>query len=88
MLRCRKGEHRDVLERTCRRYEFSDDRFAIDRTMTIYDPYYTQALVRRRGSARDDNVDISEQAPCDPDSYYRDLLELKRLEQHLGIGAR
>jgi hypothetical protein len=56
--------------------------------MTIYDPYYTQPLVRRRGSARDDNVDISEQAPCDPDSYYRDLLELKRLEQHLGVGAR
>ena len=51
--------------------------------MTIYDPYYSQPLVRRRGSARDDDVDISEQAPCDPDSYYRDLLELGKLEQHL-----
>ena len=51
--------------------------------MTIYDPYYTQPLVRRRGSARDDNVDISEQASCDPDSYYRDLVEAGRLEQHL-----
>jgi hypothetical protein len=40
-------------------------------------------LVRRRGSARDDNVDISEQGSCDPDSYYRDLVELGRLEEHL-----
>ena len=56
--------------------------------MTIHDPYYTQPLVRRRGSARDDDIDISEQDSCDPDSYYRDLLELKRLEQHLGIDVR
>jgi hypothetical protein len=74
-----KGEGTRVVER----YELADDRLSIDRIMTIYDPYYTQPLVRRRGSARDDNIDISEQASCDPDSYYRDLVELGRLEQHL-----
>jgi hypothetical protein len=74
-----KGEGTRIVER----YELTDDRLAMDRIMTIYDPYYTQPLVRRRGSARDDNVDIAEQASCDPDSYYRDLLEAGRLEQHL-----
>ena len=74
-----KGEGTRIVER----YELTADRLAMDRIMTIYDPYYTQPLVRRRGSARDDNLDISEQASCDPDSYYRDLLEAGRLEQHL-----
>ena len=74
-----KGEGTRIVER----YELTPDRLAMDRIMTIYDPYYTQPLVRRRGSARDDNVDISEQASCDPDSYYRDLVELGRLEEHL-----
>jgi hypothetical protein len=74
-----KGDGTRIVER----YELTADRLAMDRTMTIYDPYYSQPLVRRRGSARDDDVDISEQAPCDPDSYYRDLLELGKLEQHL-----
>jgi hypothetical protein len=74
-----KGAGTRIVER----YEFTADRLAMDRVMTIHDPYYTQPLVRRRGSARDDNVDISEQASCDPDSYYRDLLDAGRLEQHL-----
>jgi hypothetical protein len=74
-----KGDGTRIVER----YEFTADRLAMDRIMTIYDPYYTQPLVRRRGSARDDAVDIGEQASCDPDSYYRDLLEAGRLEQHL-----
>ncbi len=74
-----KGDGTRIVER----YEFTEDRLAMDRTMTIYDPYYTQPLVRRRGSARDDNVDIAEQASCDPDSYYKDLLEAGRLERHL-----
>jgi hypothetical protein len=74
------GEGTRIVER----YELAADRLSMDRIMTIYDPYYTQPLVRRRGSARDDvDVDISEQASCDPDSYYRDLLEAGRLEQHL-----
>jgi hypothetical protein len=78
-----KGEGTRIVER----YEFTGDLLAMDRIMTIYDPYYTQPLVRRRGSARDDSVDISEQASCDPDSYYRDLLELGKLEQHLNGGS-
>jgi hypothetical protein len=69
--------------RTVERYEFSADRLAIDRTMTIYDPYYTQPLVRKRGSARDDQLDVSEQSACDPDSYYRDLRDNGRLNKHL-----
>ena len=51
----------------------SDDRLSIERTMTIYDPYYTEPLVRQRFSARGDDLELTEQAPCDPDSYYRDL---------------
>lgn len=68
--------------RIVERYEFSDDRLTIDRTMTIHDPYYTEPLVRRRGSARDDDIDMTEQAPCDPDSYYRDLAANGRLQEH------
>jgi hypothetical protein len=75
-----KGEGTRIVER----WSLSDDRLSIDRTMTIYDGYYTQPLVRRRGSARDDNVDISEQASCDPDSYYLDLFESDGLEEHFG----
>jgi hypothetical protein len=73
-----KGEGTRIVER----YELAADRLSLERVMTIHDPYYTQPLVRRRGSARDDNIDISEQSSCDPDSYYRDLLEAGRLEQH------
>jgi hypothetical protein len=73
------GEGTRIVER----YDFSQDALAVDRTMTIYDPYYTQPLVRKRGSARDDKVDIAEQSACDPDSYYRDLRELGRLDAHL-----
>jgi hypothetical protein len=69
--------------RTLERYEFSDDRLTIDRTMTIYDPpYYTAPLVRRRASARGDDIDLTEQAPCDPDSHYRDLVGSGRLQEH------
>jgi hypothetical protein len=50
---------------------------------TIYDPYYTKPLVRRRGSARRDALEVFEPAPCDPDGYFRDLLDTGRLEQHL-----
>ena len=69
--------------RLVERYTFRDDRLAMDRTMTIYDPYYTQPLVRKRGSARGDDVPIGEQSTCDPDSYYRDLRENKLLDAHL-----
>jgi hypothetical protein len=68
--------------RIVERYEFSDDRLTIDRKMTIHDPYYTEPLVRQRYSARSDSLRIVEQAPCDPDSYYRDLAASGRLEEH------
>ncbi|HEX7082391.1 MAG TPA: DUF6152 family protein [Gammaproteobacteria bacterium] len=68
--------------RIVERYTFSDDRLTMDRVMTIYDPYYTEPLVRRRASARDDELDLTEQAPCDPDSYYRDLAAAGRLDAH------
>ena len=51
--------------------------------LTVNGQPYTQPLVRKRGSARDDNVDVAEQSACDPDSYYRDLRDLGRLDQHL-----
>lgn len=70
--------------RIVERYEWSADRLTIDRTMTIYDPYYTAPLVRRRASARGDDIDLTEQAPCDPDSHYRDLAASGRLEEHFG----
>ena len=68
--------------RIAERYEWSADRLSIERTMTIYDPYYTAPLVRRRSSARGDDVGITEQAPCDPDSFYRDLEASGRLQEH------
>ena len=70
--------------RIVERYEFSDDRLSIERTMTIHDPYYTAPLVRQRFSARGDNLALTEQAPCDPDSYYRDLAASGRLDEHFG----
>lgn len=68
--------------RIVERYEFSADRLSIGRTMTIYDRYYTEPLIRHRASAREDDIDLSEQASCDPDSYYRDLSASGRLEEH------
>jgi hypothetical protein len=73
------GEGTRIVEH----WTFSDDRLTMDRTMTIYDPYYTKPLVRRRGSARRDALEVFEPAPCDPDGYFRDLLDTGRLEQHL-----
>ncbi len=69
--------------RIVERYTFSDDRLSISRTMTIHDPvYYTEPMVRQRYSARGDVVDVTEQASCDPDSFYRDLAASGRLEEH------
>ncbi len=69
--------------RIVERWEMTDGGLAMDRIMTIYDPYYTEPLVRCRGSVRAESVDILEQAPCDPDGYYRDLLEGGKLREHL-----
>lgn len=73
------GEGTRIVER----WEFSDDRLTMDRTMTIYDPLYTEPLVRRRGSARNEALEVFEAEPCDPDGYFRDLRDTGRLEQHL-----
>ena len=68
--------------RIVERYVSSEDGLMIDRTMTIHDSYYTEPLVRQRYSAREDDIDLTEQAPCDPDSYYRDLAASGRLDEH------
>lgn len=69
--------------RTVERIVYSADRLSADRTMTIYDPLYTQPLVRTRGWARGENVDVTEQDSCDPASYYTDLREAGLLDQYL-----
>lgn len=69
--------------RTVERYVYQDDRLSVDRTMTIYDPYYTEPLIRVRGSARQADLDVFEQDSCDPASYYVDLLEADLLEEYL-----
>jgi hypothetical protein len=68
--------------RIVERYEVGDDGLTMERTMTIHDRYYSGPLVRRRASARDDHVDLTEQLPCDPDSHYRDLAASGRLGEH------
>ncbi|MEY4640021.1 MAG: hypothetical protein RLZZ227_15 [Pseudomonadota bacterium] len=69
--------------RTVERIDFTADHLSADRTMTIHDPLYTQPLVRTRGWARDDIVDVSEQDSCDPASYYTDLQAAGLLEEYL-----
>ena len=65
-------------------YAVSADRLTIERRMTIYDPYYTEPLVRTRGSARDDGLELVEGGSgCDPTSYLRDLLQQDLLEPFL-----
>jgi len=60
----------------------SDDNLTMERTMVIHDPLYTEPLIRRRGSARAD-LDVVERV-CDPDSFYRDLIEKSLLEDYFG----
>ena len=69
--------------RVVERWTMSEDRLTMDRSMTIHDPYYSAPLVRQRGSARRDSLVVYEPAPCDPDGYFRDLLETGRLDEHL-----
>jgi hypothetical protein len=69
--------------RMVERYTFAADRLSLDRTLTIYDDYYTQPLVRRRAAARDDFMTIVEHDSCDPTTYYSDLLEAGELETRL-----
>ncbi|MFZ9584208.1 MAG: DUF6152 family protein [Pseudohongiellaceae bacterium] len=69
--------------RIVERYSFAADRLSMDREMVIYDDYYTQPLVRRRGSARDDYLTLVEHDSCDPTTYYSDLLESGELEDRI-----
>jgi Family of unknown function (DUF6152) len=69
--------------RTVERINFTADHLSADRTMTIYDPLYTQPLVRTRGWARGENVDVTEQDSCDPAGYYSDLQEAGLLDKYL-----
>ena len=68
--------------RVVEHWDFGSDRLSMDRTMTIFDSYYSKPLIRQRGSIRSDSIEIIEPAPCDPDGHYRDLLENDRIEAH------
>ena len=74
-----KGEGTRIVER----WEFAEDRLSMDRIATFYDPYYTEPLVRRRGSQRVAGLEVVEMATCDPQSYYRDLFEAGLIEEYL-----
>ena len=74
-----KGEGTRIVER----WEFAEDRLSMDRIATFYDPYYTEPLVRRRGSQRRAGLEVVEMASCDPQSYYRDLQEAGLIEEYL-----
>jgi len=59
----------------------SDDGLTIDRQMTIHDPYYTEPIVRTRGSAREDGLELAEGGQgCDPTSYLQDLYQQGLIE--------
>jgi hypothetical protein len=70
------GEGTELVER----WSFNEDGTEISRTMTITDPYYTEPLVRTRGSKRAE-LQIQEES-CDPDTYFEDLAEQGRLQAH------
>ncbi len=61
-------------------YTISEDRVSMERRMTIHDPYYTEPVVRIRGSARNDDLQFIVAPGCDPSGYYRDLAEQGHLE--------
>jgi hypothetical protein len=66
-------------------HAISEDRLTMERIMTIHDPYYTEPLVRTRGSARDDLLELAEGgSACDPTSYLRDLWLQGRIESLWG----
>ena len=73
------GEGTRIVER----HIFADDLLSMERVMTIYDDFYTEPLVRRRWSARDDYLMVVEHDSCDPSSYYSDILEDGTLERRL-----
>jgi hypothetical protein len=69
--------------RIVERWSVADDGLTIDRTMTIYDDYYTAPLVRTRGSQRGDSRELLESPPCDATSFYAEMLESGKLDSLL-----
>lgn len=72
------GDNTRIVER----WSFAEDHMSMDRSMTVYDAYYTKPLVRQRGSIRSDLIEVIEPPPCDPDGHYRDLIESGRIDAH------
>lgn len=70
------GEGTRVVET----YTISEDRLSMERKMSIHDPYYTEPLVRMRGSARNDDMQFLIAPGCDPRGFYRDLREQGLIE--------
>lgn len=71
------GEDTRIVET----WVISDDQLTIDRQMTIHDRYYTEPLVRTRGSAREEGLELAEGGQgCDPTSYLQDLFREGRIE--------
>jgi hypothetical protein len=72
------GEGTRIVEQ----WEVAEDGLTIDRTMTVHDALYTAPLIRTRGSQRrSPEGDLIESPPCDPDTYYYDLVERGLLEE-------
>ena len=69
--------------RIVERWSVAQDNLTIARTMTIYDDYYTEPLVRTRGSQRGNTSERIESPPCDATPFYYELLERGELEERL-----
>jgi Family of unknown function (DUF6152) len=61
--------------RIVERWDVANDGLTIARSMTIYDDYYTEPLVRTRGSQRGDTRELVESPPCDATTFYYELYE-------------
>lgn len=67
--------------RIVERWQVADDGLTIVRTMTIHDDYYTEPLVRTRGSERGNPAELIESPPCDATTFYYELYENGELEE-------
>jgi hypothetical protein len=66
--------------RIVERWSVAQDGLTIDRTMTIHDNYYTQPVVRTRGSQRGDDSELVESEPCDATGFYYEMFQRGELE--------
>jgi hypothetical protein len=67
--------------RIVERWTVAEDGLSINRTMTIHDDYYTEPLVRTRGSQRGNPRELIESPPCDATTFYYELYENGELEE-------